>query len=413
MSRPQLQDRLDEMIRQARGHVDNLAESDPLKTWFQLELRSFAAPSGQGMELHELNARIRAVTQLNFLIHERRAATEAAGQKRRDDVLDESIGTLMARLPASVFSAVRDTNFSIEPAVLLTAAAASECFDPVSPTAKIVGYLRGLDESLAFARELCFAADARNALDRLGISAADTRAKMAVLFQARYHSINAAMAACQPHQILEIASGISPRGLQWSRSSPGTVYIESDLPILMKEKAKILRNLIDRDCGDRGGVLHCCAINALDLDNLRHALACTDPGCDLTIVTEGLLLYFAADEMCTFLQNMRAVLTERPQARWIVDMVSRTNLQELFDCDAEVASAVRKIFSHTGRSVVSANPFRTESCVEECIERHGLRRVAKLPLAEMTAVLPASSTISQDSMRSIVGSRAVWTIAAL
>lgn len=412
MSEPKLHCQLNEKLVELQSHVDDLTESDSLKKWFQFELRSLRVAPGATPDLSELNARMRGVTQLSFLVREHLQQVGNPNCANVPAEADESLHTLMSRLPAQVLAAARETNFTIEPSILLSDAERCADFDAVSVTAKIVGYLRGMDDSLAFARALSFAADAERSLNSLGITAAETRARMAVLFQARYHCINAAIAASRTRQILEIAAGISPRGLQWSRSNPGTIYIESDLPILMKQKAKILRSLALDSATGRRGVLHCCGIDAFDLKSLRYALTYTDPSCALVIVTEGLLLYFDADELRDFLTNMRIILTEQPKAKWIVDLVSRSNLEELCRSDPDLAEAVRKVFSQTGRSVIQSNPFISESYIEKCLDDHGLQPQSRIPLVEMTTLLQTYDKVSRDQMRSIVGSRSIWTITA-
>jgi len=62
----------------------------------------------------------------------------------------DSYLTAQARLPASVRAATRQLRFSIQPSLLHEAKRDNTTFDPVSPTAKIVAYLRGLDKSLQF-----------------------------------------------------------------------------------------------------------------------------------------------------------------------------------------------------------------------------------------------------------------------
>ncbi len=101
---------------------------------------------------------------------------------------------------------------------------------------------------------------------------------MATLFQSRYHAMNAAigMASGSASQIIEFAAGVSPRGYQWSQMSPGTIYIESDLPQLMIRKAKMVRNSLMANASENRGVLHYCATDVLDLDSMLEALNSID-----------------------------------------------------------------------------------------------------------------------------------------
>lgn len=412
MSLLNLNEQLASLLDRVRRELESIDDADTIKPWFAGELAAITPRPGELASLEEASARMRVARQLAHMIatHPRRKGAEES--EFFHDPHGESIGTLGARVPAVLFDTVKRTNFSIEPAVLLAAPAGVEAFDAVSPTAKVVGYLRCRDASLAFAHHLAFATEARQTLEELGIVDPRVRANMSALFCARYHAINTLVARRQARQVLEIASGISPRGLQWSRENPGTVYIESDLPALIRHKAKILRNAIDDDPVAERGILHCCGIDALDLASIRHALEYTDPNADLVVVSEGLLLYFTADEMRRFLLHMRALLAERPRAAWVVDLVSQSHLRDLFARHADVAQAIRTVFAATGREVVGNNPFQTDACIERWLGEHGLEVVETRTLAETLDELGEQGHAWDAEAKSIVGERKIWTIRA-
>lgn len=406
MSVVNLAGRLERLAGEVRLLVAAMEEPAPLKRWFAIELESLATPRGTPPTMEELSARMRAVRQLEFMVREQL-------RDEPDDVRrDESVYTQAARNPATHLELVRQMNFSIEPELLLEQPGGPTLFDLVSLTAKVVGYLRSLDQSLGFGGRLTCAEQARSLLETLGIHD-DVRLRLSLLFRARYHCINRAVARLCVPQVLELASGISLRGLHWSRQYPGTVYIESDLPALMREKAKVLRDSIQDDNVAERGVLHCCGIDALDVRSLKHALECTDPQAGLAIITEGLLLYLTDDEMRQFLGNMRSILAERSQASWVVDLVARENLVALCESHPVVATAVKGIFAATSREVIGRNPFETEDDIRHALETHGLGVQECLLLSDVATKLTGLGGVSQDDLRSMCGSRAIWTIRAL
>lgn len=407
-----LKEQFDSLVTRVRASIAALDDADAMKQWFGHELAAAVALTGEQHEFEDLSARMRAVRQIGYMLVDHQARLRDPQPAAADLDLAESIGTTTARIPAALLESVKLTNFSIEPSILLNAAAEVEAFDAVSPTAKVVGYLRCMDPTLAFAHHLSFSTDAAQTLHDHDITDPLVQARMSILFCARYRTINAVVARLGHRQILEIASGISPRGLQWSRENPKTVYIESDLPRLMRHKAKILRNSIQEDAVLSRGVLHCCGIDALDLDSIRHALEYTDPRAALSIVTEGLLLYFNADEMKTFMTHMATILAERPGATWVVDLVSRANLRELFDSDREVALAVKTVFAATGRSVVDTNPFETDACIERWLTEHGLRTESRTPLTDILPTLALHPDLSAAEQSAIVGTREIWALRA-
>ena len=404
MSLVNLTGRLERLAGQVGQSIAALDDHSPLKRWFAIELDSLSTPRTTAATMEELSARMRAIRQLHYMV-------QVQLREGSDDVhTDESVYTQAARNPATHLELVRQMNFSIEPELLLEKPGGATLFDLVSPTAKIVGYLRSLDESLGFGGRLSCSEQAQKLLAELGIHDEGVRQRLSLLFRARYHCVNRAVARLCVPQVLELASGISLRGLHWSRQYPGTVYIESDLSALMREKAKVLRDSIQDDCVSQRGVLHCCGIDALDLDSLRHALECTDPEAGLAIVTEGLLLYFTDEEMQRFLANMRNILGERPHAAWVVDLVSRQNLAELCGNHPSVATAVKGIFAATTREVIARNPFEDEGGIRDALHDHGLEVVGFIPLSEIAEQLPRADGISRTHLQSLCGTRAIWTI---
>lgn len=407
MLRLRLNDQLQNLIQSTREQVETIPDESPLKHWFSVELEMLSTRHEGVDAMEEVSARMRAVRQIQHLVQE-----QLQGDSAPYDA-NETEFTALSRVPAWVLGTARQTSFSIEPALLLSPAQHVELFDAVSPTARVVSYLRSCGTGLSFAEPLTCAAQGRQLLEDLGIADAGVRAKLALLFACRYQCINAAVSQRGTHQVLEIAAGITPRGLDWSRRRPGTVFIESDLPALMRVKAKALRDAILQDCVERRGILHCCGLNALDLDSIQHALEYTDSRSPLVLVTEGLLLYFNEAELQQFLTNMRTVLTKHPRATWVVDMVSRKELADLCACDGGVAAAIKSVFALTNRSVIPANPFADESEIDTTLRRHGLRVVAKEPLTAAVAqgLVEARDCGPSDAL-AVLGHRKIWTIAA-
>ena len=116
--------------------------------------------------------------------------------------------------------------------------------------------------------------------------------------------------------------------------------------------------------------------------------------------------------MARFLENMQAVLRSHPRAVWLVDMVSRQNLQELFDGDPSVAHAVRSIFASTDRQVVRSNPFLDDAEVHRHLAAHNLQVVSQDALSSTAAQLAQEANQDPKLSQAICGSRRIWTIRA-
>lgn len=191
--------------------------------------------------------------------------------------------------------------------------------------------------------------------------------------------------------------------------SPGTIYIESDLPQLMIRKAKMVRNSLMANAADDRGVLHYCATDVLQLDSMLEALNSIDTHMPFTIVTEGLLLYFTNDELRLFLQNMVALLFLGRNSTWITDLVTQENLNELFASHPGVSRSVRKVFELTGRTIIASNPFQSDACVERYLSDFRLRVDRTVSLRDVASRLNLSIPIDSQLREDIVGSRRIWS----
>lgn len=413
MSKVCLQQQISRLADVVEHSIRSLPPIDPLKDWFFVEIDALKTKDfGENAALEEENSRLRGLQQLQHLLLKHRDRLGIADDDAPTSSPLDSYLTAQARLPASVRASTRHMRFSIEPSLLHEAKRANATFDPVSPTAKIVAYLRGLDKSLQFDGDEPLREEGATTLKQLGIDDSEIHVAMAVLFQSRYHAINAAigMAASSALQIIEFAAGVSPRGFQWSQMSPGTIYIESDLPQLMIRKAKLVRNALMESATANRGVLHYCANDVLDLDSMLESLKSIDTDMPFTIVTEGLLLYFTNDELKRFLDNMRILLSQGRIATWITDIVTQANMQELFSNHPGVSSSVRRIFELTGRRIEANNPFQSESCVSKYLADFGLRLDANVALRDLSLRLDLAMPIAPSEREKVVGSRKIWTI---
>lgn len=103
--------------------------------------------------------------------------------------------------------------------------------------------------------------------------------------------LTAAIDSGRVGQIVEIAAGLSPRGLRYVERHPGLVYLEGDLA----EMSSLKRAALDRAdlLGPRHHVLHIDALRDDGPTSLFEAAAAhLDPSVGTAVVTEGLINYF-------------------------------------------------------------------------------------------------------------------------
>lgn len=411
-----LQKQVLDASRQAESVAWRLRSQDPARDWYQFELKKLAITEDDPqLHLEEANARLGALRQLLYLIRDHSVRLQNPDYSEPRTRFPDSYLTVQARLPDGVLNSARELGFTIAPELLHDPAMENQQFDPVSPTAKVVAFLRGLDKSLQFDNAFSPETDGETRLRNLGITASETQELMAVLFQSRYHAMNAAISGPEykARQIIEFAAGISPRGYQWARLSPGTIYVESDLPQLMIHKAKLVRNSYLGSQQKARGIHHCCAADVLNRESIFAAIENLDVSHPFVIATEGLLLYFGETEMEQFFANIRSVFERYPKAVWVTDFVSQSNLKDLFASHPGVARGVKAVFSQTGRNVVPSNPFQFDDCVRNWLERFKLRVESTVDLKDATGLLKLQADIPSNQRQRIVGNRKIWRIAAL
>lgn len=125
-------------------------------------------------------------------------------------------------------------------------------------------------------------------------------------FAERYRSVDTLLADAAATRILEIAGGLSFRGLALALREP-VVYVDTDLPAMIESKSRLVAAL---EPGALTGELRLRALDALDPDGFRAAVAELPPGA-IAIVNEGLLMYLDAGEKQRLAGNIRDALRER------------------------------------------------------------------------------------------------------
>lgn len=136
---------------------------------------------------------------------------------------------------------------------------------------------------------------------------------------ARHHLIDklldAAIASGEIGQVVEIAAGLSPRGIRMTRRHPGLVYIEADLPGMAARKRSAL---------ERAGATHRVAtLDALADDgpeSLARLAADLDPGRGTAMITEGLINYFPREHVDGVWRRIATALARFPAGLYVSDL---------------------------------------------------------------------------------------------
>ncbi len=107
--------------------------------------------------------------------------------------------------------------------------------------------------------------------------------------ESRYKLANKLLNTIDIKQVLELAAGYSSHGIYYSNK--GYTYVEIDLPTMMKEKERILKEITEIP-----ETLHFVSGNALQKNDYDNAISYFDRNKELIVLNEGLLRYLTFEE---------------------------------------------------------------------------------------------------------------------
>ncbi|PVY79264.1 leucine carboxyl methyltransferase [Tamilnaduibacter salinus] len=136
----------------------------------------------------------------------------------------------------------------------------------------------------------------------------------------RHRIIDALIAAAVREQeapnVLEVACGLSPRGIRLRRQFPNLHMVESDLPDMASRKAGYLA--ATGHLGPRHQVVPLDILANEGPQSLETVIGELFPdGGPVVVVTEGLTSYFTLAQITPFWKRLAAVLSERPGSTYL------------------------------------------------------------------------------------------------
>ncbi|RMH41695.1 MAG: hypothetical protein D6689_10405 [Deltaproteobacteria bacterium] len=235
----------------------------------------------------------------------------------------------------------------------------------ISPTAHYTGYVwwrNGLSYDALrtpLGRALYAALAPANAVYRRVARRADLEQLLLARHRIIDHRLAAAIEAGRVRQVVEIAGGLSARGVRMAARyrDRGLVYVEGDLPDMAEAKRARLA---------RAGLLadnhRVVPLNAL-VDDGDHSLRTVagrllDPTAGTAIVTEGLTAYFAPDVLAGMWQRIAACLSAFPAGLYLADIILGSD-----------AGPARRAFGRALGWFARGDVYLHFSGPDECIQR--------------------------------------------
>jgi O-methyltransferase involved in polyketide biosynthesis len=194
-------------------------------------------------------------------------------------------------------------------------------FRRVSVTALIPAFARGDYTSIPWAKEMLAFLRSRGATLSHGPWSEDAARAFAPVFEARFLAVSRVVAEKGATQVLELAAGFSPRGMDLARQ--GIVYVETDLAESMTRKREIVTAIL----GSVPDNLHLCAASAIDRSQLFECCSPFVTGRPVAVTTEGLLRYLTFDEKALVARNVHEIL-QRYGGWWMTPDVHLRSLTQ-------------------------------------------------------------------------------------
>jgi O-methyltransferase involved in polyketide biosynthesis len=229
-----------------------------------------------------------------------------------------------------------------------------------------------------------------------------SRPSIIPFFEARYLMTDRIISQHGIHQILELASGLSPRGLAMAKD-PAYTFAEVDLPSEIELKKRVIENLVAAGViVTPGKNFHLVEGNVVDKKVFDEAIAFfhNEP---IAVVCEGLLRYLSFDDKATLATHVHGLL-KKFGGVWITpDIEVRTDEDQ------------RRHRNDVGMHGIDVeeNLFESVPATQKFFESFGFT-VAIMPLKDMTKELvsPARAGLTEEEVTKIMENRMAFTMTA-
>ena len=249
----------------------------------------------------------------------------------------------------------------------------TESFEKISMTATFVAYWRQYTD-IPFAKDVAELINANEKIESFLNSHHITKDEIrwyAPLFEIRHKSIEEVIRRRDMRQVLELASGLSFRGLSMSQNQD-IAYIETDLEELTNEKRILVSRLKQKYSLATNSNFCLTTANALDMHQLQSAIQHFHKDRPVAVVNEGLLPYLTAGEIELVARNIRAILAQCGGI-WITpDFSLKENYSQVPAQRIRVRDAIAEL---TGRQL-HRNIFDNEKHLDSFLDKMGLHAEA-------------------------------------
>lgn len=213
-------------------------------------------------------------------------------------------------------------------------------YDRISKTAKVVAFLRAKTD-IPYCHEIAQMCGAEEASRQSYGNGIEWIANRRPQVELRFKSLNVMIHKLGVKQVLELASGVAPRGLILS-DDPSMTIVETDLPDICEEKRQIVESLIDWKARPNYELY---PANALDMNQLWGAVHSFSRQ-PIQIVQEGFFQHIDRAERRQVAPNIKRLLRFFRGSVWLMTDILTRDEYERYSGDSKQATT-----STTGRNM--------------------------------------------------------------
>lgn len=246
-------------------------------------------------------------------------------------------------------------------------------YSKISPTAKLVAYFRQFSD-IPLAADVAALMHAEDVFNEF-LQGTDLTPEFlnwaAPLAEARYKSIVSAIKREGITQVLELASGLSLRGLAMTED-PEYTYVETDLPGITEEKRQILSIIKSNQVLRERQNLFFHAVNILEFPQISSAIRHFEPSRPVAVIHEGLFQYLSMSEKETAARHIHSVLS-RFGGVWLTpDFETKAELERRSHTHSQAQKLAQAVTGATQRDLYNA-AFDNQEQIVDFFSRLGFK----------------------------------------
>ncbi len=234
-------------------------------------------------------------------------------------------------------------------------------FSRISPTAKLTAYWKSFSD-IPYSKEIAESVDAeKTAKELTGNRPKEVEACAPAAMEVRYKAIDYGLKKRGISNVMELACGLSPRGL--GIVGDGGIYVGTDLPDMLAESSLVIP-AIARRIGIPMENFHLQPVNVLQEKELKDA-SIHFGGKTFAICNEGLLPYLTMEEKTIMAKNIRNLLKDNGGCWITTDLTFKEIGEKILSMlnsgeEKTLQESVQNISKHTGSNLTS-NDFSNKA----------------------------------------------------